>query len=77
MTTQLKLNNNNNFVNRTAGQVKSITKQTFPDAKIWNTGDSRMFQIEIENSIINRMKLKRLGFILDYGDTKSIYFKAF
>ncbi len=73
----LKLNNANNFANRTTTQVKAITKQTFPDVKVWNTGDSRMFEIEIENSIINRMKLKRLGFILDCGGTKSIYFKAF
>jgi hypothetical protein len=73
----LKLNDANNFANRIASQVKAITKQIFPDAKVWNTGDSRMFEIEIEDSIINRMKIKRLGFILDCGSSKSIYFKAF
>lgn len=73
----LKLNNKNNFANRTSNQVKAITKQFFKDAKVYNTGDSRKFEIEIENSIINRMKIKTLGFVLDCGGKNEIYFKTY
>jgi zona occludens toxin (predicted ATPase) len=73
----LKLNNQNDSSKRTASQVKAITKQKFENAKVYNTGDGRMFEIEVENSILNRMKLKQLGFILEGTTTSSIYFKAF
>lgn len=72
----MRTNNNNDFSKRTASQVKAITKQKF-DGKVWNTGDGRLFQVEAENSILNRMKLKQLGFILDDGSNFGIYFKAF
>ena len=72
----MKTNNSNDFSKRTASQIKAITKQKF-DGKVYNLGDNRLFMIEAENTILNRMKLKQLGFILDDGGSSGIYFKAF
>lgn len=72
-------NNLNDFSKRTSAQVATILKANGIKAKVENLGDSRTFEITLESSLKNRVKLKSLGFILlssNLGD-KSIIVKAF
>ena len=69
-----KVNDTNNFKNRTAATIKSILKSNdIPFEMVTNDGDSNQFGILTPNTIKTKMMLKQAGFIrLDKWSTKNV-----
>lgn len=58
------MNNSNDFSKRTSNQVYSILKKNNIVCSCENMGDNRTFRLNLDNSLKNRVLVKRLGFIL-------------
>ena len=76
----MKTNNTNNFAKRTERTVKSILKAnnvTFEQCT--NEGDGNLFSITGKdcNTIQNKMRLKKAGFLRDESFGNTIYFKCY
>lgn len=63
----MKNNDKNLHGKRTATQVKSILKSNGIFCKVENFGDGRTFYLGLKSTMIARMELYKIGFILCVG----------
>jgi hypothetical protein len=70
-------NNRNNTAKRTATQINSILKAFGIESKSENLGNGNNFCIE--NTLFNRVNLKKAGFILHLSNVsdKTVVFSCF